>query len=261
MTAPTQVPTVLSRRDAFLRAFILQNGTTANAEDVNEIQRRVEEALQAFGSDVDYSLDQLVLILSAFTTAIRREQSEFQTRINKDFESFKADVDRRLEQVRQDFASADAATLKSANKYTDDAVTALKKLMVQNSKTTVGVTTPEMYDGGITSAGKDYPVTVYTVPAGHTFYVHRWVYSHRCVAGPGYLTSYNIKVTWPNFLGFQDYSAQYQGVTKDSGAFADKPLFTMPAGASSTASVFVNNVKEICTFTLEGYLIPDGLDT
>lgn len=261
MTSPTTPApiTPLARRQQFLQTLVLRNGTVADAENINEIQARVETALQEFGGEVDFTVDQLVLILSAFTAALRREQAAYKADLDARFVAFTTKVEQDLAALRQAFAAADEEKYKEMKAYVDALMVEQREVLRESTKTSLGVTTPEMADDGIFDAGKDFPVTVATVPVGHTFKVHRWTYSHQTISGIGGLQD-RLRVTWPGFLGYEDFSSNAAAAQRDSGAFAETPIATLPAGTVVRATVYVGNIKTQCTFALEGYLVPDALE-
>lgn len=265
-TSTMVLPGVLSRRDFFLEALVLQDGTVAKADSINEIQRRIEAALQAFGSDIDYNLDTLIIILTSFTNAMRREQAAFRKEVQDKITAMEVSMNAALTKMRQDMAAGDAATLKAANEYTDAAVKEqagkTKDAMIEASKTTVGVTTPELYDRGAMESTHTWPITVYTVPPGHTFYVHRWTFHSRESSGRNQWWGFYFALNWEGYAPHYENrnSGNYQA---ESGPFTPegKPIATLPAGTKVQASVTVSGIKVICEFALEGYLVPDNLDT
>jgi hypothetical protein len=252
--AVLQAPSVQN----FFEHFPFQDQTLALAGDVNAMQNRIEDGLRRLDAGVEFSLNQLLYALTAFANLSIRRQKLFEQNVTEKIAENFAIVQQELVDIRTYINQQDQTTYRVSASYTDARFAALTKLLLATTQFSTQLVTPELNDGGNYFGGKDWPVTIFTVPGGSTLFVHRWTFNNRATGDIGGAAD-NVQVTWTGFMGFLNMeNADAVSTFRASGAYSATPIITIKGPATITANVFVNNLKCIETFGIEGNLVPDA---
>jgi hypothetical protein len=244
--------------EEYFQHFNFVDQTLARAEDVNRMQDLIELGFRRFGTSVQFSLDQLVLVFTAFANVSAERERLFEQQLQAKFDVYQTSVNQQIGDLRDYVDRQDQLTYKAANTYTDDQIAKLIKSLIDSTRFSTELVTEQLDDGGNYFGGKDYQIVVFNVPGAHTLNIHRWTFQNRATGDVGGAAD-EIRVTWTGFLGYESLqNADAVSAFRSSGQFSASPITSIKGPAQITAAVFVNNIKCIETFGLEGYLVPDA---
>lgn len=126
----TNADLAVRQRPEYFQQVPLVPQTIARAEDLNRMQRNIDEGLDRFGSDVSFALDQTRMAVVAFANRMAQRQTDYERAISAEVQAFEARVLDEISQWKAYADAGDARTLTEAVKrskiYTDGEIAAAK---------------------------------------------------------------------------------------------------------------------------------------
>lgn len=242
-------------------AFVEQS--LARAEDVNQMQRNIENGFAEFGADVMFANDRMRLAVVNFANRMAAQQANFEAGIQQQVNEFISDVNERISQWKQYADDGDAKTLEDAlagaKKYTDEQIKIAKSIALQEAwkatRTVVRAYASGINDGSNYFGGKPWGVPVILVPSDCYFLVTYFACNVLDLGDVGGAAD-EMSITWTPFFGLRQNAS---GNWIIGGNNPEQPTHVLPPRSSNDAFIYINNLRASIEFVLEGYMVPQRL--